>query len=52
VQDDDAKSDALSADSPVLTDPDLARLVAIWPTLPEELKAQILKLADPFLLAR
>jgi hypothetical protein len=48
----DAKSDALSADSPILTDADLGRLVAVWPRLPEDLKAQILKLAEPLFLAR
>jgi hypothetical protein len=52
LQTDDAKSDALSADSLGLTDPALARLVATWPTLPEELKAQLLKLADQSFFAR
>jgi len=46
LQNGDAKSDALSTDSPGLTDADLGRLVAVWPTLPVELKAQLLKLAD------
>jgi hypothetical protein len=43
----DAKSYSLSADSPVLIDPDICRLVAAWPRLPDDLKAQILKLTDP-----
>jgi hypothetical protein len=48
----DAKSDALSADSAILAHPDLARLVAAWPNLPEKLKAQLLKLADQSFFAR
>jgi hypothetical protein len=46
VQGDDAKSDALSADSTILTDPGLARIVAAWPTLPEALKARLWELVD------
>jgi hypothetical protein len=41
----DAKSDALSADLPILADPDLASLVAAWPNLNDKLKVKILQLA-------
>jgi len=36
----EAKSEAVSADSPA-TDPDLAKIVAAWPRLHENIKAAI-----------
>jgi hypothetical protein len=48
----DAKSDALSTDSPILTDRVLASLIAAWPSLDDKLKAEILQLATHLKAAR
>ena len=52
LQNGDAKSDAVSPDSPILTGPDLARIVAVWPSLPEGLKARLWKLVESSFLIR
>jgi len=52
LKDDGAKSDALSADRAILTNPDLTRLAVAWPNLPENLKVLLLKLADQSFKAR
>jgi hypothetical protein len=41
----DAKSDALSADLQILTDPELRGVVAAWPNLQDKVKVKILRLA-------
>jgi hypothetical protein len=41
----DAKSDALGAQTPPPFDPDLQALIALWPDLPAELRAEILAVA-------
>ena len=48
----DAKSDALSAVSPTLAESDLARIVAVWPTLAADLRARLLNLVDRSVFTR
>jgi hypothetical protein len=39
-----AESGAFNADSAILADPDLARIVAVWPSLAPELKRRVMAL--------
>jgi hypothetical protein len=46
-----AKSGALEGNLPVLADPGLARVVAVWPTLPAKVRAEIIVIVEAIVAA-